>query len=128
VVGATAALAFAALAVLQVRVDIWWGGVAASGIVLGLVAMVTASVVREIAAKTRARGSKPLFVVPALDSQRDLGWLLDALFEDQGVPVVVARVDSAHILPYDGHPDAQATKAMAVQVERALGFHGEETR
>ena len=48
VVTATAAVSFAALAVLQVRAGIWWGGVTVSGIVLGLVAMVTASVVREI--------------------------------------------------------------------------------
>jgi hypothetical protein len=89
---------------------------------------VTAAVVREVAAKARARGAKPLFVVPALDSQRDLGKLVRALFDDQGIPVVIARVDSAHILPYDGHPDARATKAMALQVERALALRGEGTR
>jgi signal transduction histidine kinase len=48
VVAATAAMSFAALAILQARAGIWWGGIAASGIVLGLVAMVTASVVREL--------------------------------------------------------------------------------
>jgi len=89
---------------------------------------VTAAVVREVAAKARAKGAKPLFVVPALDSQRNLGWLVGALFDDQGIPVVVARVDSAHILPYDGHPDAEATQAMAAQVERALALRGEGTR
>jgi hypothetical protein len=83
---------------------------------------VTAAVVRDVAGKARARGAKPLFLVPALDSQRGLGWLVRALFEDQGIPAVVVPVDSAHILPYDGHPDAAATEAMAVQVERALGF------
>jgi len=83
---------------------------------------VTAAVVRDVAAKARARGAKPLFVVPALDSQRDLGWLIRALFEDQGIPAVVLPVDSAHILPYDGHPDAEATKVMAGEVERALGL------
>jgi hypothetical protein len=83
---------------------------------------VTAAVVRDVAGKARRRGAKPLFVVPALDSQRGLGWLVRALFEDQGIPAVVVPVDSAHILPYDGHPDAAATGAMAAQVERALGF------
>ena len=83
---------------------------------------VTAAVVRDVAAKARARGAKPLFVVPALDSQRDLGWLIRALFEDQGIPAVVLPVDSAHSLPYDGHPDAEATKVMAGEVERALGL------
>jgi hypothetical protein len=83
---------------------------------------VTAAVVREVAAKARARGAKPLFVLPALDSQRDPGWLVRALFEEQGIPAVVVRVDSAHILPYDGHPDAEATRAMAGLVGRALGL------
>jgi signal transduction histidine kinase len=48
VVTVTASFAFLALAVLQARAGIWWGGIAASGIVLGLVAMAAASVVREI--------------------------------------------------------------------------------
>jgi hypothetical protein len=89
---------------------------------------VTAAVVREVAAKTRARGAKPLFVVPALDSQHGLGWLVGALFADQGIPAIVVPVDSAHILPYDGHPDAEATRAMAMQVERALGFEAQVSR
>jgi hypothetical protein len=89
---------------------------------------VTAAVVRDVAGKARARGAKPLFVVPALDSQRGLEWLARALFEDQGIPAVVVPVDSAHILPYDGHPDAAATGAMAVQVERALGFPAQTAR
>src|SRR5256885_4305350 len=83
---------------------------------------VTAAGVREVREKARARGARPLFVVPALDSQRDLGWLVRALFEDQDIPAVVVQVDSAHILPYDGHPDAEATRAMAGDVERSLGM------
>lgn len=48
IVAATAACSFAALAVLQWRAGIWWGDIAASGIVLALLALVTATVVREI--------------------------------------------------------------------------------
>src|SRR5947209_17119267 len=81
---------------------------------------VTAAVVAEVAAKARARGAKPLFVVPALDSQHGPEWLVRALFEEQGIPALVVPIDSAHILPYDGHPDAEATRAMAALVERAL--------
>jgi len=89
---------------------------------------VTRAVVRDVAAEARSRGAKPLFVVPALDSQRGLGWLVRALFDDQGIPAVVVPVGPAHILPYDGHPDAEATRAMAVQVERALGLHAQVAR
>ena len=89
---------------------------------------VTAAVVRDVAAKARARGAKPLFLLPELDSQRGLEWLVRALFEEQGIPAVVAKIDSAHIMPYDGHPDAEATRAMAGLVERALGLHVEVAR
>jgi signal transduction histidine kinase len=47
-VAATAACSFGALAVLQWRAGIWWGDIAASGIVLALLALVTAAVMREI--------------------------------------------------------------------------------
>ncbi|MFL5441947.1 MAG: hypothetical protein ACJ79W_22580 [Myxococcales bacterium] len=83
---------------------------------------VTGAVVRDVAAKARARGAKPLFLLPEIDSQRGLGRLVRTLFEDQGIPAVVAKIDSAHIMPYDGHPDAEATRAMAGLVERALGL------
>jgi hypothetical protein len=89
---------------------------------------VTAAVVREVAREARARGANPLFVIPALDSGRGLEWLVRTLFEDQGIPAVVVPVDSAHILPYDGHPDATATRAMAAQVEHALGFPAQTAR
>jgi hypothetical protein len=89
---------------------------------------VTAAVVREVAARSAARGAKPLFVVPELDSQHGLEWLVRRLFADQGIPYVVVPIDSAHIMPYDGHPDAEATAAMAVQVERALGFLAQTAR
>ena len=48
VISATATLSFALLLVLQKRAGIGWTGVAASGIVLGLVAAAAAAVVREI--------------------------------------------------------------------------------
>jgi len=83
---------------------------------------VTGAVARDVAAKARARGAKPLFLVPEIDSQRGLGWLVRTLFEDQGIPAVVAKIDSAQMMPYDGHPDAEATRAMARLVERALGL------
>jgi len=47
-VATTAASSFAALAVLQWRAGIWWGDIAASGIVLALLALVIATVMREI--------------------------------------------------------------------------------
>jgi hypothetical protein len=89
---------------------------------------VTGAVVREVAGPARARGAKPLFLVPELDSQRGLTWLVRTLFEDQGLPAVVAKIDSAHIMPYDGHPDAEATRAMAALVERALGLQVQVAR
>ena len=48
VIGATAALSFVLLAVLQVRTGISWSSVAMSGVVLALVAMVSMAVVREL--------------------------------------------------------------------------------
>ena len=45
---ATAALAFALLAALQMRAGVAWASVAMSGVVLALVAMVSAAVVREL--------------------------------------------------------------------------------
>jgi hypothetical protein len=89
---------------------------------------VTRAVVREVASKARARGAMPLFLVPGLDSQRGLAWLVRTIFEEQGIPAVVAKIDSAHIMPYDGHPDAEATRAMAGLVERALGLQVQVAR
>ena len=48
VISATAALSFLLLAVLQVKTGISWASVALSGVVLALVAMVSAAVVREL--------------------------------------------------------------------------------
>src|SRR5919201_233992 len=47
-ISATAALAFALLAVLQIRAGIAWATIAMAGVVLALVAMVSAAVVREL--------------------------------------------------------------------------------
>jgi signal transduction histidine kinase len=48
VIGATAALAFTMLAALQLRADAAWVNLAMSGVVLALIATVSASVVREL--------------------------------------------------------------------------------
>ena len=47
-ISATAALAFALLAALQLRAGVSWASIAMSGVVLALVAMVSAAVVREL--------------------------------------------------------------------------------
>ena len=47
-ISATAALAFGLLAALQVRAGVAWASIAMSGVVLALVAMVSAAVVREL--------------------------------------------------------------------------------
>jgi hypothetical protein len=87
------------------------------------------AIVRETAARARARGAYPLFVMPTYEPPRPLdeypeGWILRELFVDQGVPFVVANLDHAGSIPGDGHPDAPTIERLGKAVEQALRAAG----
>lgn len=86
---------------------------------------VTAAELREAAAVARAHGAEPIFLVPVVGPQRPLlqhpeAQFLRPLFIDQGLPFVLADIDAGELLPFDGHPDAAASRRMSALLEKEL--------
>jgi hypothetical protein len=85
----------------------------------------TRAILRATAAAARARGAKPLFVVPSFGPVRPLdehpeAFIVRPLLE--GLPHVVVDIDPAHRLPGDGHPDAEGARQIAAAVAGALAL------
>ena len=86
---------------------------------------VTAAVLREAAAQARARGATPCFLVPVVGPRRRLdehpeAQVLRPLFIEQGLPFVLVDLDESELIPYDGHPNAAASKRLAEALEARL--------
>ena len=86
---------------------------------------VTAAELRQAASVARAHGAELLFLVPVVGQERPLlehpeAQFLRPLFIEQGLPFVLADVDPAELLPFDGHPDAAASRRIAALLERTL--------
>lgn len=83
----------------------------------------TRAILEAAAGSARSRGARPLFVVPSYGPQRPLdthpeAFIVHALLD--GLPHVVVDIDSAHILPFDGHPDAEGAQKLAEAAAAAL--------
>jgi hypothetical protein len=82
---------------------------------------VTGAVLRRVEQRIRARRAAPLFLVvsfgPTSESEEQL---VRSLFADPALPFARARVDFAHLLPYDRHPDADASRTLASVAASAL--------
>ena len=83
-----------------------------------------AEVLRATARLAHERGARPLFVAPFLGvGPRQDGYLIDALFRAQGLPVIEPDIQYVR-LPGDYHPNAASTRRLADAVVQAL--QGEE--
>jgi hypothetical protein len=83
----------------------------------------TKAILHATAAATRARGAQPLFVVPSFGPPRPLdahpeAFIVRALLDD--LPHIVVDIDPAHLLPGDGHPDAEGARQIAAAIAEAL--------
>lgn len=83
----------------------------------------TREILHATAAAARARGAWPLFVVPAIGPPRPLeahpeAFVVSELLDD--LPHVVVDIDPAHLIPWDGHPDAYAANQIADAIAAAL--------
>jgi hypothetical protein len=83
----------------------------------------TRAILEATAASARSRGARPLFVVPSYGPQRPLeahpeAFIVHALLD--GLPHLVVDIDRAHILPFDGHPDAEGAQKLAEATAAAL--------
>jgi hypothetical protein len=85
----------------------------------------TRALLADTAARARARGATPLFVVflwaepPPLAERAD-SELLHELLDAQGLSYVVVESDPRNKVPGDGHPDAQAHAQLADAIVAAL--------
>jgi hypothetical protein len=68
----------------------------------------TRAILEITAQEARAHGARPVFLAPVYGAEPEL---LRELLE--GLPAVVVRLDPQRIMPWDGHPDAQAARQMA---------------
>ena len=85
----------------------------------------TGAVLRATAAAARARGARPLFVIPSTGPPRPLdthpeAFIVRRLFVDSGLPFVVVDLGTDEIIPGDGHPNAQGARSIAEAVVRSL--------
>ena len=82
---------------------------------------VTRAVVLDVGARVRARAAALAFLVVSFGPRSDEEErLVQAVFAGADVPFVEVQVDTVHLLPYDGHPDAVASRALAANAASAL--------
>jgi hypothetical protein len=77
----------------------------------------TRAILRETAREARARGARPLFVVPSFDASRPEAFAVETVLE--GLPHVVVDLDPSRLLP-DGHPDPRGAQQIADAAAAAL--------
>ena len=82
---------------------------------------VTRAIVLDVGARVRARRAALAFLVVSFGARSDEEErLVQAVFAGAEVPFVEVRVDTVHLLPNDGHPDAVASRALAAAAVSAL--------
>lgn len=85
----------------------------------------TRAIFIDTAAKARARGAQPLFVIPSSGpkfprEQRPDWWILRDLFEANGLPYLIVDLDEKSEIPGDGHPNPRGARIIADAVIVAL--------
>jgi hypothetical protein len=84
----------------------------------------TAAIVRETSARTRAAGATPLFVVPSNGPRRLLdehpeAWIVRALFVRQDIPFVLVDLPPDQVQA-DAHPGPRGAETIAEAILAAL--------
>jgi hypothetical protein len=89
--------------------------------------IVTREVLRATVALARARGARPLIVVPQLGAEEGVERTLRRrILDESGVPYVFAAIDGTWRLPWDRHPNARAAQAIAAAIAARLRSPDEE--
>ena len=86
---------------------------------------VTSAILRETSIRTRARGARPLFVVPSYGPKRTLdehpeAWILRELFVRQSLPFILVDIPPDQLLKEDSHPGPRGDEAIADAILAAL--------
>jgi hypothetical protein len=72
----------------------------------------------------RARGGTPLILAPQLRPETPVeAALRRRVLDDVGLPYVVVRIDPGWLIPRNRHPDARASRAVAMAVAAYLATH-----
>jgi hypothetical protein len=84
----------------------------------------TRAILHATADAARARGARPLFVVPSIGpprppEARPEAFVIQALLDD--LPHVVVDIDAANLIPYDGHPGPAGARQIAEAIASSLG-------
>jgi hypothetical protein len=85
---------------------------------------VSRAVLQASATEVRARGARPLFVIPS----QNAAWMIRLLFGGAGVPDssphvlphIVVDLDATQIIPRDGHPNADGARRIAAAIVAAI--------
>jgi hypothetical protein len=86
---------------------------------------VTREALRATVELARARGAIPLIVVPQFGREETLEQTLRRRILDQaGLPYILVEIDPAWRLPWDQHPDARASRAIATAIAARLQSDG----
>ncbi len=85
----------------------------------------TSAILRETSVRTRARGARPIFVIPSHGPSRPLGehpeaWVLRALFVQQELPFILVDIPPDQFLSGDFHPGPRGDETIAAAIEAAL--------
>jgi hypothetical protein len=81
----------------------------------------TRDVLRATARLARAHGAEPLVLVPQFGAEYEAQRMLRRqIVDESGVPFVFVEMDPSWRLPWDRHPDARASRAMADAIVRRL--------
>jgi hypothetical protein len=85
----------------------------------------TRAALADTVALARRRGATPLILVPQLRPETPGETALRRrVLDETGLPYVMVRIDPGWLIPRNRHPDARASRAMALAVAGYLATHG----
>lgn len=85
----------------------------------------TRAILRDTAARTRAKGAEAIFFVPSQGPPRTLerhpeAWMIRAIFEAEGLPYILVDLSGDLTLPGDPHPSPKGARLIADVLRRAI--------
>lgn len=85
---------------------------------------VTREVLRATVDLARARGARPLIVVPQFDTEEPVERMLRRrILDETRLPYALVEIDGTWRLPWDRHPNARAARTIAAAVAARLRSH-----
>ena len=85
----------------------------------------TRAILRDTAARTRAKGANAVFLVPSQGPPRTLerhpeAWVIRSVFEAEGLPYLLVDLSGDLTLPGDPHPSPKGARLIADALRRAI--------